>query len=51
MILELGFELTINSILENLPDTRQTMLFSATLTKDIHSLVRLSLKVSLVFAF
>ena len=42
-ILEMGFEETINSILEYLPPNRQTLLFSATLSKSIQSLSRLSL--------
>ena len=43
-ILELGFAEAINAILEYLPNTRQTLLFSATLSKSIQSLSRLSLK-------
>jgi len=31
--LDLGFEATMNSIIENLPPKRQTLLFSATQTK------------------
>jgi len=31
--LDLGFEVTMNSIIENLPPKRQTLLFSATQTK------------------
>ena len=42
-ILEMGFEESINSIIEYLPATRQTCLFSATLSKSIQSLSRLSL--------
>ena len=42
-ILEMGFEDCINSILEYLPPQRQTCLFSATLSKSIKSLTRLSL--------
>lgn len=42
-ILEMGFEECINSILEYLPPQRQTCLFSATLSKSIKSLTRLSL--------
>lgn len=41
-ILDLGFAQTLNSIIENLPE-RQTLLFSATQTKSISSLARLSL--------
>nr|CAD7460418.1 unnamed protein product [Timema tahoe] len=33
-ILDLGFQTTVDSILENLPATRQTLLFSATQTKS-----------------
>lgn len=43
-ILEMGFQDTINSVLEYLPPHRQTLLFSATLSKSIQSLSRLSLK-------
>ena len=32
-ILDLGFAATLNAILENLPDERQTMLYSATQTR------------------
>lgn len=31
--LDLGFQQTMNSIIENLPENRQTLLFSATQTK------------------
>jgi ATP-dependent RNA helicase DDX10/DBP4 len=31
--LDMGFEATMNSIIENLPPKRQTLLFSATQTK------------------
>ena len=43
-ILDLGFADTMNSIVANLPTTRQTMLFSATQTKSVKDLARLSLK-------
>lgn len=43
-ILDLGFAETMNAIIENLPKSRQTMLFSATQTKSIKDLARLSLK-------
>jgi ATP-dependent RNA helicase DDX10/DBP4 len=43
-ILDLGFSATLNAIVENLPTKRQTMLFSATQTKSIGALARLSLK-------
>ena len=43
-ILDMGFSATLNAILQNLPQERQTMLFSATQTKSIKDLARLSLK-------
>ena len=43
-VLDMGFEDTLNSILEYLPQNRQTLLFSATLGKNIQSLARLSLR-------
>ncbi|KAL6259541.1 hypothetical protein P5V15_009458 [Pogonomyrmex californicus] len=42
--LDMGFEKTMNSIIENLPPKRQTLLFSATQTKSVKDLARLSLK-------
>ncbi|KAG1664899.1 hypothetical protein FOA52_006245 [Chlamydomonas sp. UWO 241] len=42
-ILDMGFSQTLDAILSNLPKERQTMLFSATQTKSIKSLARLSL--------
>lgn len=42
--LDLGFEDTMNAIIENLPPKRQTLLFSATQTKSVRDLARLSLK-------
>jgi ATP-dependent RNA helicase DDX10/DBP4 len=39
-----GFSQTLNAILENLPKTRQTMLFSATQTRSVKDLARLSLR-------
>lgn len=42
--LDMGFEKTMNSIIDNLPRERQTLLFSATQTKSIKDLARLSLK-------
>ncbi|OMJ89590.1 hypothetical protein SteCoe_8212 [Stentor coeruleus] len=42
-ILEMGFEESLNLILEYLPLTRQTVLFSATLSKSLRELSRLSL--------
>ncbi|XP_075226669.1 putative ATP-dependent RNA helicase DDX10 [Lycorma delicatula] len=41
--LDLGFEQTMNNIIENLPPNRQTLLFSATQTKSVRDLARLSL--------
>lgn len=41
--LDLGFEAAMNSIIENLPNKRQTLLFSATQTKSVRDLARLSL--------
>lgn len=43
-ILDMGFSSTLDAIMQNLPSERQTLLFSATQTKDIKSLARLSLK-------
>ncbi|XP_068175532.1 probable ATP-dependent RNA helicase DDX10 [Antennarius striatus] len=43
-ILDLGFQETLNAIVENLPRSRQTLLFSATQTKSLKDLARLSLK-------
>ena len=43
-ILDMGFEKTLDAILEHLPTDRQTMLFSATQTKSVKALARLSLK-------
>ncbi|KAG0212412.1 ATP-dependent RNA helicase dbp4 [Mortierella sp. GBA30] len=43
-ILDMGFKKTVNAIVENLPRQRQTMLFSATQTKSVKDLARLSLK-------
>ena len=45
MILEMGFANTVKAIMQNLPQEKQTMLFSATLSKNIQELGRLSLKV------
>ena len=43
-ILDEGFEETINEILTYLPLSRQTMLFSATLTKSIKRLANVTMK-------
>ncbi len=43
-ILDLGFQQTMNAIVENLPSQRQTLLFSATQTKSVRDLARLSLR-------
>ncbi|XP_063161883.1 probable ATP-dependent RNA helicase DDX10 [Candoia aspera] len=43
-ILDMGFADTMNAIVENLPQNRQTLLFSATQTKSVKDLARLSLK-------
>ncbi|KAF7268844.1 hypothetical protein GWI33_018188 [Rhynchophorus ferrugineus] len=42
--LDMGFKETMNSIIANLPPKRQTLLFSATQTKSVQDLARLSLK-------
>lgn len=42
-ILDMGFKKTMDSIIENLPKERQTLLFSATQTKSVKDLARLSL--------
>ncbi|KAI5637674.1 DEAD/DEAH box helicase domain-containing protein [Phthorimaea operculella] len=41
--LDMGFAETMNAIIENLPPERQTLLFSATQTKSVKDLARLSL--------
>ncbi|KAL3882164.1 hypothetical protein ACJMK2_028532 [Sinanodonta woodiana] len=43
-ILDLGFAQTMNAIIENIPSERQTLLFSATQTRSVKDLARLSLK-------
>ncbi|TPX59385.1 hypothetical protein PhCBS80983_g02540 [Powellomyces hirtus] len=43
-VLDLGFERDLNAIVANLPRDRQTLLFSATQTKSVRDLARLSLK-------
>lgn len=42
--LDMGFENEMNAIIENLPNERQTLLFSATQTKSVKDLARLSLR-------
>lgn len=42
-ILDMGFKQTLDSIIDNLPQERQTLLFSATQTKSVSDLARLSL--------
>lgn len=44
--LDMGFQETLNAIIAHLPTERQTLLFSATQTKSISVMARLSLKVS-----
>ncbi|XP_022716911.1 DEAD-box ATP-dependent RNA helicase 32 [Durio zibethinus] len=43
-ILDIGFKKTLNAIVSQLPKHRQTLLFSATQTKSVQDLARLSLK-------
>ena len=43
-ILDMGFQNTVDAIVEHVPEQRQTLLFSATQTKKISDLARLSLK-------
>jgi ATP-dependent RNA helicase DDX10/DBP4 len=42
-ILDMGFAATLDAIIANLPADRQTLLFSATQTKSVRDLARLSL--------
>ncbi|XP_037078678.1 probable ATP-dependent RNA helicase DDX10 [Pollicipes pollicipes] len=42
--LDMGFAKAMNAIIENLPRERQTLLFSATQTKSVRDLCRLSLR-------
>jgi ATP-dependent RNA helicase DDX10/DBP4 len=42
--MDMGFQRTINAVVENLPKQRQTLLFSATQTRSVKDLARLSLK-------
>ncbi|KAL9575954.1 MAG: hypothetical protein Q9212_007526, partial [Teloschistes hypoglaucus] len=43
-ILDMGFQGTVDAIVEHLPRKRQTLLFSATQTKKVSDLARLSLR-------
>lgn len=43
-IMDMGFQNTMNAIIDNLPRQRQTLLFSATQTRSVKDLARLSLK-------
>lgn len=43
-ILDMGFSVTLNAILDHLPTQRQTLLYSATQTKSVKDLARLSLQ-------
>jgi len=43
-ILDMGFQQTIDALVEHLPSDRHTLLFSATQTKKVSDLARLSLK-------
>ncbi|GAA5948840.1 hypothetical protein JCM3765_003921 [Sporobolomyces pararoseus] len=43
-ILDMGFQASLNAIIANLPKSRQTLLFSATQTKSVKDLARLSLQ-------
>lgn len=42
-IMDMGFKKTVDAIVQNLPSQRQTLLFSATQTKNVNDLARLSL--------
>ncbi|KAI1635058.1 P-loop containing nucleoside triphosphate hydrolase protein [Biscogniauxia mediterranea] len=43
-IMDMGFQQTVDALVQHLPKTRQTLLFSATQSKKISDLARLSLK-------
>lgn len=43
-IMDMGFQGTVDAIVEHLPNERQTLLFSATQTKKVSDLARLSLR-------
>ena len=42
--MDLGFSAEIEDLLKHCPKNRQTMLFSATMTEKVDSLIKLSLK-------
>ena len=43
-LLELGFDRIIEEIVKNANPTRQTLLFSATLSSNVHKLVKICMK-------
>ncbi|KAF9872308.1 DEAD/DEAH box helicase [Colletotrichum karsti] len=43
-IMDMGFQTAVDALVEHLPQTRQTLLFSATQSKKVSDLARLSLK-------
>ncbi|CAK7201735.1 ATP-dependent RNA helicase dbp4 [Sporothrix eucalyptigena] len=43
-IMDLGFKATVDALVEHLPQSRQTLLFSATQSRKVSDLARLSLK-------
>ncbi|KAF6826539.1 ATP-dependent RNA helicase dbp4 [Colletotrichum musicola] len=43
-IMDMGFQTAVDALVEHLPTTRQTLLFSATQSKKVSDLARLSLK-------
>ncbi|RKP26109.1 P-loop containing nucleoside triphosphate hydrolase protein [Syncephalis pseudoplumigaleata] len=43
-LLEMGFRDSLTRIIEHLPDSRRTMLFSATLSQEVKSVVRLAFR-------
>jgi ATP-dependent RNA helicase DDX10/DBP4 len=43
-IMDMGFQLAVDALIEHLPKSRQTLLFSATQTKRVSDLARLSLQ-------
>ncbi|KAL9108448.1 MAG: hypothetical protein Q9227_006782 [Pyrenula ochraceoflavens] len=43
-IMDMGFQNTVDAIIDHLPKSRQTLMFSATQTKKVSDLARLSLK-------